>query len=217
VADASGVFWGLRSAAHSDIGSWYGGSLLALPTGGTRTQVDGDGAPVSIAIRNGTLYWTRQGTEACPYGHGCTSQPNLVMSIPVGGTTATTLYETTASLGSIAVDATNVYFVSGSDIMKLPIAGGTPSVLASASEAPADIALDATTASVYWTEPTAGTVMGVPIAGGSPKTICSPLGGPDDIVARSGVLYWTNSNDGTIRDGTIRKLNLLGIEPDGRD
>ena len=51
---------------------------------------------------------------------------------------------------AIAVDATSVYWTTGSggSVMKVPLTGGVPTTLASGQATPDGIAVDAT--SVYW-------------------------------------------------------------------
>ena len=137
----------------------------------------------------------------------------VVMSIPVDGGTAKTLYQACESLGAIAVGVNSIYFVNEPvagqiHMLKLPIAGGGPPALATLAYWADSIALDARTGRVYWTEFGNGRVMGVPTSGGTPRVIWTHARGPDDIVARSGVLYWTNS-----MGGTVRKLDLLGALP----
>ena len=57
--------------------------------------------------------------------------------------------------GPLAVDATAVYWASGS-VMSVPLGGGTPVMLASGVLTPHDIAVDATC--VYWTDNSSKTV-----------------------------------------------------------
>jgi hypothetical protein len=82
------------------------------------------------------------------------------MKVPTGGGTPATLVSGYAPQ-NIAVDATNVYWTSGTTVLKTPIGGGAMVILASGQNSSYGIAVDAT--SVYWTNnATTGTVMTTP-------------------------------------------------------
>jgi hypothetical protein len=114
---------------------------------------------------------------------------------------------------SIAVDATSVYWTTGSTVaggtvMKVPLAGGNPTTLASRQDDPPyGIAVDVT--SVYWTNTTAGSVMSVALAGGKPTTLASGQSAPRDIAVDATSVYWTNSTS----PGSVMSVPLAGGKP----
>ena len=102
----------------------------------------------------------------------------------------------------IAVDASNVYWVTTQAVTKVPVAGGDAVTLATTGGW--GIAVDAT--SVYWTDfRNPGSVSRVPILGGTPTILATGLQYPAGIAIDATSVYWTNEGDGD-RNGSLMKL-----------
>jgi hypothetical protein len=127
-----------------------GGTVETLVAGGPPDAAYAGGG--DIAVNATHLYWTQP---------GATPTTGTVMAIPLDGGSPTTLASDQDGPGAIALDATNVYWVTynGGTVMALPLAGGTPITLASGQSGPGGLALDATT--VYWANYAGGQVMKV--------------------------------------------------------
>jgi hypothetical protein len=103
-------------------------------------------------------------------------------------------------IGSIAVDATNVYWtvqdLDTGSVMTVSLDGGTPVTLALGQNGPLGIALDV--AHVYWTNwgfgnqnaSTQNTVMEVPLDGGTPVVLASG-GSPYSVAVDTSGVYYT--------------------------
>jgi hypothetical protein len=164
--DATHVYW------------TSGGSVMKVPLGGgsPTALASGQKNPSWITVDTASVYWTNSGDGA-------------VMKVPLGGGTPATI--ASGSSGSIAVDASNVYWSNGSGVMKTPLGGGNPTALASG--AATSIAVDAT--SVYFTN--ASALMKVPLAGGSATTLAS--GQSVRSIAVDGTsVYWTDFFSGSV-------------------
>jgi hypothetical protein len=135
---------------------------------------------------------------------------------------------------AIAVDSTNVYWVTSGvlvvdritndtgAVMRVAKTGGAPVTLASNQAYPAGIAVDAT--NVYWTnqgypdppgDTAVGTVMSVPIAGGDAATLASAQPAPSGIAVDSVNVYWSNVGvvDAGAWSGSLIKMALAGGTP----
>jgi hypothetical protein len=144
------------------------------------------------------------------------------------------------SPGSIAVDATSLYWtnlgaIAGGktstrlpgSVAKMPIGGGTPITLASGQLLPFGIVVDATSA--YWADqgdssdlaPGAapgGSLLKVPLAGGDVVTLAAGQR-PGGLTIDATNIYWTNqgsvagASDAAGPDGTVMMMPLTGGNP----
>jgi sugar lactone lactonase YvrE len=120
--------------------------------------------------------------------------------IPLGGGALVSLGQPTGVGGDIVIDATNVYFTTGYDIMKLPLtavdAGGSATKIVTGGAT----SLTIDEANVYWTEyspsePFTGKVMKAPLGGGAPVTLASDQGVPRCVTVDATNVYWTESSE----------------------
>jgi hypothetical protein len=211
--DASYVYW--VNAEGAD-----GGSVVRVAKGGgaAQTLASAQVNPVSIAIDANRVYWTTAGTSSCAPDGACTSNADgAVLSAPLAGGTPTVVAGGQRAPVSLAVDASNVYFVdegsavfestiADGTVVQVPVGGGAPTTLAGGLFYPGALAVDG--ASVYWTIPGAqgvsGSVLKVPIGGGAVTTLASgwpswdlQTGGstiPDLIAVDATSVYWVTGN-----------------------
>ena len=140
-------------------------------------------------------------------GHECTEAPTPTCA---GGYCATKLGSAGCTGARLAIDATNVYWTTGSTVMQVPIAGGSATTLASGQQ-PQAIAVDAT--NVYFSSYLFGAALvSVPIGGGTPRTLSSAFGGKY-IAVRAGYVYGTLGNGGGATGPSVGKLPTSGGTP----
>jgi hypothetical protein len=94
----------------------------------------------------------------------------------------------------IAVDATNIYWATGT-MNKMPIGGGAITALGSPGYAYATV-VDAT--NVYWTDTIDAAVQRVPIAGGTVTSLATMRSAALGIAVYAGNVYWAESGAGTV-------------------
>jgi hypothetical protein len=153
VADAKNIYW-FDQPTTLDPPS---GVVMSAPLGGLAdggapvTLASSQPIPDNIAIGNGNLFWTNEGLLTAGFkGDSGTATLGSIASVPVtGGTPVTLLSGLSATPGSIAVDAVNLYFgvyATGGYVAKTPLGGGAVTTLAIGT--PTNLMIDDT--SVYY-------------------------------------------------------------------
>jgi hypothetical protein len=151
VVDATSVYW-----------TSNGGSVMKVPIdGGTPTTLaSGPGTPWGIAVDATNVYWVDVG------GLG---DDGSVMKVPLAGGTPVVLAsgQITNRAGSMAIDATRIYWSTDQGVAAMALAGGTPELIVS-TETPKILGVDPT--SVYWAGYTSG-ILEAPLDGGAMMTL----------------------------------------------
>jgi hypothetical protein len=93
---------------------------------------------------------------------------------------------------ALAVDTSFLYVRVGHDILRLSKVDFTPTVLANQQDTSGKLVLDGTT--LYWTNPTTGTVSSMSNYGGSLATLASGKPGAMDLAVDANNVYFTTSN-----------------------
>jgi hypothetical protein len=125
---------------------------------------------------------------------------------------ATTLSWAKGNPGTVAVDALNVYWAQGHEVLGRPLTGGSPVVIADRQSLPHGLAVDGTF--IYWLT-TDGSLMKAPIAGGAWTELATgpvmPLFGTSDrgLVLDGDNVYWVNCATGQ-SDGQVLKVSKNG-------
>ncbi|HEX3344858.1 MAG TPA: hypothetical protein VHS09_09815 [Polyangiaceae bacterium] len=188
----SNVYW----ATQGDTSPSPDGQVMRVPAaGGASSVVVKDQLPVALTADATHLYWTDDHSGAvwrAPLAGGVPSQ--LGVGLGFGG----------VEVGSIAVDASSVYFYSTQQgIQSVPLSGGpttSPTQLLQIDSAHGDslYGLAASGGRIYWSDGLLqnGTVQSLPTGGGAPTTLVSAS--PTDVVgdiAVDGVsVYWIGAH-----------------------
>lgn len=143
--DSTSVYWADYGAGLVMAANQNGSSMRTLATGQVLVR--------DLVVDATNVYWVNY-------------QPVVVAQCAIAGCndTPTVLYtQATGNTGSIAVDATDVYFTTDKAVMKCAIGGcnGTPTVLVSSADPNTyftDITVDGT--SIYWLDASHGTNTG---------------------------------------------------------
>jgi hypothetical protein len=133
--NSAGVYWA-DTYANTILSAPVGG----VPDGGAPTTVASVANPICVAADDTNVYWTGGTTVA---------------KAPLGGGKPTVVAAGQTGLGTIALDATSVYWTAleGDDvnlgvIMKAPLGGGTPTTLATGQLSPTGLSVDGK--DIYW-------------------------------------------------------------------
>jgi hypothetical protein len=150
------------------------------------------GRLLDVAVDSTQVYWS------------VNESPGAIMKLPLAGGAPVALASNQVYPGALAVDAGNLYWITGdvsSSIVMAPADGsdgGAPITLySSATSAFWSLAFDADY--IYWAEFDNGTLMKMGKAAGSQATtVLSGQPGPDTIAVDATHIYWT-SDDGIMR------------------
>lgn len=182
------------------------GASTGSPSGGTVAMKPIAGGPVTAPVD------VDQGQRLVAYGDDVywagRSAIGRVHKDGSGQVVLVTDSVTPLAPRDLAVDATYVYFTTGSSVKAVPRGGGSVIVLASGQARPTGLAVDDTY--VYWTNQGTssalnGTIVRRPKAGGSNQTIVTGQARPDRIAVDDTYVFW--SNLGTDSGGSTGWVN----------
>jgi hypothetical protein len=176
-------------------------SILRIPLAGgaATTLASGLESVTGIAVSASGVYWADAYTpnpsppDASPFLNG------VVMGVPAGGGTATTLATGLANPQAIVADGASLYWADTSPqgtsgqgtIMSMPATGGTPTQLVKGPYQPAVLAIDA--ANVYWGTAD-GRVMKIAKTGGTATQLAFYETSIANLVVDATSVYWTTSS-----------------------
>jgi hypothetical protein len=148
----------------------------------------------TFAINSPHIYFTR----ATPEGAS-------VFRLPRGGGTATAFAPSLQSVGRLALDADNLYGLTGGGVAKMPLSGDTPVELMVGLDTPMLLAVGAS--NVYVSTYQNG-IYRIPIAGGTGDKAASSAQATEvrNLFTDDQNLYWTSTDLG----GSIMKMPLGG-------
>jgi hypothetical protein len=178
--------------------------LRVRTTGGTATMIAAgpfNSNATDLAVAGTDVLWTNDGTWNSNYS-GKVANTAFVGTTPVSGRSNLGHHALTSALTyplqRIALDASNVYFVDGTNVYRQPRAGGSAVVLAPIAPAPAgqivDMLSDGT--DVYFADSHA--VYRVPVTGGSVETLTGGWSSLMAIGVDASNLYFTDYGGGLV-------------------
>jgi hypothetical protein len=205
VVDATNVYW--TNEGDSDPSSAPVGTVMSVPLGGGAaiTLASGQSMPQSIAVDATSVYWTNESSML--EGMGGVLVSGYAVKVPLGGGAVTTLASSSGPSAGIAVDATNVYWAAGGNVMSVPLNGGTSNTVTSdPSELGTVVAVGVDATNVYFTTQDGalknqyGSVMSAPLGGGKATPLTKAGSIPGGLAAlplpitpgeTSSSVYWT--------------------------
>lgn len=190
--DETHVYWAERSA------------ILKVPkTGGEPvTLAETEGMPISVAVDETDVYWTR-------YQPG-----DRLQRVPKAGGPVTTLAldHEGGSFLQLALDATSVYWIRGEEILRIPKNGGESEIAVGSKDTvdggPATVlafAVDDT--SIYWSD--GRQILRKPKCGGDTTVLAAEPQSAQGLVVAGDSLFWVNDPRGTDQD-EIRRVPIVG-------
>jgi hypothetical protein len=207
--DAANAYWAN--------GNYPAGAVTSVPTaGGSPAQLATANEPVGVAVDAQNLYFSTFGSSASPVG--------TIVEQPLAGGPAITLATGLATVGPIAIDASNVYWTDRfGAVSAVQIGGGSMRTLVPAQytlpantildDYPVAIAVDAGV--VYWTsEPLdpsqPATIESVAGAGGATTTIATLSSAPRGLAVDADYVYWSDLGPSSPGSGLGAPPHLLG-------
>lgn len=159
------------------------GAVLRVPLGGGAvTELASAQSPSAMVLNATHVFWAN------------TAGDGSIMSMPLDGAPPTVLTSGQPTPTDLAVDASNVYFLSGRNVFKVSLSGGPASVIATGQSAGWSIAVDQDT--VYWAEgdfaQANGLVSKVSVNGGTVTILAQAQRFPGALVVDATSLYWGN-------------------------
>jgi hypothetical protein len=194
--DANNVYWTNAPATGSGSIGFLARTSTAMTAG---TLVPGITNPIFIANANGYVGWSAQ-TD--------------VGIVNVSSMAATTPGTALTAAAGVAVDTTNVYWISGVSgvaVQSSPVGGGTPNMIGTTEALDSADGLSVQGGVLYFAATAAsggGAIYSVSIGGGTPTALTSyTTGSPSDLVTDSVNVYWT---DLTAGGGSLLSMPLTG-------
>ncbi len=173
--------------------TYFGGTILRMPlAGGTvDTLLTTDRRPIGVAVDANNLYFSTF------YG--------AVMQLPLAGGAPTTIYpESTTFCSGVAVNTTDLFLGTYSELYEIPLGGGMALPFATGKNNVFGVALD--NDAVYFVEQQGSPVFRAALSDGTVTTIIPAgfafYGGGIAVDARS--IYWIGSDSKSV--GTIYRL-----------
>jgi hypothetical protein len=184
----SNVYWTEGGAIGEVEG--FGRIAKAPINGGVATTVvsgiSSDSSP--IAVDNENVYVADSWT---------------IKKVPAGGGLVEKLITDDDSIGDVATDGVNVYWIEKglSKVRKIPIGGGSVTTLVDGSSGPAE-KIDLLNGTIYWMEDS-NTIKKVSVDGGPVTTIASSLPFLSDFVVDGTNIYFSEQDIGDIREVSV--------------
>ncbi len=216
--DATSVYW---PSSVQDSGIYTSLVRVDKEGGATVTIATFDdivgfpGANEPIAVRDGNVYWAGNATcHSVLDGGDCGGM--AIISVPLTGGSTTTLASQQPGVGSLAVDATSVYWANWYDdvnnpydgaLLSVPLAGGESTTLASMQGDPDIIVVNGQ--NVYWWDDLGGNACFVPIQGGGVTTLLTSQLSLSAMAVDAGNVYWaTPAPAGSIQKVAIDRAGM---------
>lgn len=192
-ADAQRLYWT----------NWYGGTVMAMPFGGTPIEIaSGQPRPSGVAVSDAHVYWSN-------------IEGGAIMRAAKGGGEPTTVVSGQDGPRGLVVDGGQLFwtnYIGTGKIQKANADGSGVTKLAEYQGGASRIATDASY--VYWTAGGNGNVMRVGKNGGAPEVVASNQDWPYGLALDDSHVYWSNFEGGTImratKDGGVPEVLAEG-------
>lgn len=152
----------------------------------------------AVAVDEDAVYWGTASDFAAP---------STIVKVPLKGGSSQTWASVETTAYGIALDPTNVYWVTSNEVLKIPRASGLPERLAVNHGRGGFQGIAVEGKYVYWTDHgNGGSVSKVSVDGGPVTILADGLQHPAGIAVDDTSVYWANANQGT-GHGYIMKLS----------